>query len=236
MNEMKRASRDEAPIVVCKRERHKNVPTRETSLTIVEISRAPFAIPEEFGAVLGRKILEKRIDCDQLLDLLNSVEVPTRETSLTTAEISRALFEIPEEFGAVLGRNILEKGMDCDHLGAKMTIVWRCLHMSIVTRRTMRMRIVMRIQDLMPFGRIPMRMRMRIVMRIQQLMSIGSRCLHMFIVPRCFQLMSARPLLQLGSSRSLLLPMDKTSRLGPKMVIFFCGTLEISCEAHCNTF
>jgi hypothetical protein len=116
MNEMKRASHDEAPIAVCKRQRLKNVPTRETSLTIVEISRALFAIPEEFGVVLGRKILEKRIDCDQLLDLLDSVKVPTRETSLTTAEISRALVEIPEEFGALLGRNILEKMIDCDQL------------------------------------------------------------------------------------------------------------------------
>jgi hypothetical protein len=84
MNEMKRASRDEVPIAVCKRERHKNVPTtRETSLTTVEISRALTAIPGEFGAVLGRKILEKRIDCDQLLDLLNSVEAKAEEAVVT---------------------------------------------------------------------------------------------------------------------------------------------------------
>lgn len=43
--------------------------------TMVDISRALGAIPGEFGAALQHKILEKRVDGDQLIVLLNSVEV-----------------------------------------------------------------------------------------------------------------------------------------------------------------
>jgi WD40 repeat protein len=50
-----------------------------TSLTTVDLSRALGAIPGEFGAVLGQKILEKRIDGDQLLEWLQSVEVKAEE-------------------------------------------------------------------------------------------------------------------------------------------------------------
>jgi WD40 repeat protein len=55
-----------------------------TSLTAVDISRALGAIPGEFGEVLAQKILEKRIDGDQLLEWLNSVEETTEEPILVT--------------------------------------------------------------------------------------------------------------------------------------------------------
>jgi WD40 repeat protein len=82
MNEIKRASDDEMPNALRKRQRHKE-PTRVTSLTMVDISRALGAIPGEFGALLGGKILEKRIDGDQLLDWLNSVESKAEEPIVT---------------------------------------------------------------------------------------------------------------------------------------------------------
>jgi WD40 repeat protein len=56
---------------------------RVTSLTVVDISRALGAIPGEFGALLRQKILEKKIDGDQLLEWLNSVEVTAEEPAVT---------------------------------------------------------------------------------------------------------------------------------------------------------
>jgi hypothetical protein len=55
-----------------------------TSLTAVDISRALGAIPGEFGKVLAQKNLEKRIDGDQLLEWLNSVEETAEEPILVT--------------------------------------------------------------------------------------------------------------------------------------------------------
>jgi WD40 repeat protein len=54
-----------------------------TSLTTVDISRALAAIPGEFGALLGQQILEKRIDGDELLEWLNSVEEKAEEPIVT---------------------------------------------------------------------------------------------------------------------------------------------------------
>jgi WD40 repeat protein len=51
-----------------------------SSLTIVDISRAlGAAIPGELGAALGQQILERRIDGNQLLDLLKSVKATAVE-------------------------------------------------------------------------------------------------------------------------------------------------------------
>ena len=82
---MKRAINVEVPRLnaVGKRQRRLNKPTRVMSLTTVDISRALRAIPGELGALLPQKILEKRIDGDQLLDLLNSVEAPEEEPVVT---------------------------------------------------------------------------------------------------------------------------------------------------------
>jgi hypothetical protein len=82
MNEIKRASDDKVPTASCKRQRH-NTATRVTNLTMVDISRALGAIQGEFGAVLAQKILEKRIDGNQLLDWLNSVEATEAEPIVT---------------------------------------------------------------------------------------------------------------------------------------------------------
>jgi hypothetical protein len=83
VNETKRASDDEVSNAEsCKRQRH-NKPMRVTSLTTVDISRALAAIPGEFGTLLGQKILEKRIDGNQLMDWLNSVEMKAEEPVVT---------------------------------------------------------------------------------------------------------------------------------------------------------
>ena len=83
MSETKRASHDEVSNAEsCKRQRH-NKPTRVSSLTTVDISRLLGAIPGEFGALLGQKILEKRIDGNQLVDWLSSVEVKAEEPVVT---------------------------------------------------------------------------------------------------------------------------------------------------------
>ena len=85
MNEMKRAINVEVPRLnaVGKRQRRLNKPTRVMSLTTVDISRALRAIPGELGALLPQKILEKRIDGDQLLDLLIFVESKAEEPNVT---------------------------------------------------------------------------------------------------------------------------------------------------------
>jgi WD40 repeat protein len=83
MSETRRgASDDKVPNALCKKQRL-HMPTRVTSLTIVDIARALAAIPGELGKVLGQKILVKRIDCDQLLDWLNSIEVKAEEPIVT---------------------------------------------------------------------------------------------------------------------------------------------------------
>jgi hypothetical protein len=73
---------DPLPNASCKRQRL-NKPARVTSLTAVDVSRALGAIPGEFGAVLAQKILEKRMDGDQLLDWLNSVEAKEEDPIAT---------------------------------------------------------------------------------------------------------------------------------------------------------
>jgi hypothetical protein len=62
----------------------RNLTMSVTSLTAVVLSRALGAIPGEFGAVLGLKILEKRIDGDQLLKLLNSVAAKAEDEPIVT--------------------------------------------------------------------------------------------------------------------------------------------------------
>jgi hypothetical protein len=87
MNDMKRASPDEVPNALWKRQRHNDKPTRVNLSGMVEISRALGAIPGELGAGFRQKILEKRIDGDQLMEWLTSVEAPATEEEPIVTEV-----------------------------------------------------------------------------------------------------------------------------------------------------
>jgi hypothetical protein len=72
MNDMKRASCDEVPKALWKRQRHDDKPARVNFSSMVEISRALGAIPGEFGEGLRQKIWKKGsmvISCWNVLTL-----------------------------------------------------------------------------------------------------------------------------------------------------------------------
>jgi WD40 repeat protein len=61
---------------------------------MVDISSALGAIPGELGALLGQKILDKRIDGDQLLAFLNSVEAAAAEEEPIVTDVFCKLFNL----------------------------------------------------------------------------------------------------------------------------------------------
>jgi WD40 repeat protein len=87
MNDMKRSSPDEVPNALWKRQRHNDKPTRVNFCSMVEVSRALGAIPGELGAGFRQKILEKKIDGDQLMEWLNFVEAPAAKEEPVVTDV-----------------------------------------------------------------------------------------------------------------------------------------------------
>jgi WD40 repeat protein len=77
--DVKRASCDEVPNALWKRQQNDDKPTRVNLSGMIDLSRALGAIPGELGEGFRKKIMEKKIDGDQFLEWLTSVEAPATE-------------------------------------------------------------------------------------------------------------------------------------------------------------
>ena len=124
MNGMKQASSHDKDLTALCHRQCLNKPTRVTGSTTVDISRALGAIPEELGAVLALKILEKRIDGDQLLELLNSVEAKAEEESIATDVFCRHYYLFLQYLDRVSWNRLCSTNSQIYHSSRSATPPW----------------------------------------------------------------------------------------------------------------